>query len=68
MPHNFILPIAWIMECISKFTHSEPLVTTDGVKMSKKIMYFSSDKAKRELGYNARPASEALDDAVSWLN
>ncbi len=68
LSHNFILPIAWIMECISKFTHSEPLVTTDGVKMSKKIMYFSSDKAKRELGYNARPASEALDDAVSWFN
>jgi dihydroflavonol-4-reductase len=35
--------------------------------MSKKRMYFSSDKARRELGYAPRPAADALRDAVNWF-
>jgi dihydroflavonol-4-reductase len=30
-------------------------------------MFFRSDKAQRELGYTARPANEALSDAISWF-
>ena len=33
----------------------------------KKKMYFSTAKAKRELGYNPRPAKEAIKDAVAWF-
>ena len=68
LPHNLILPVAWIMECISKITGNEPLATIDGVRMSKKIMYFSSKKAKTKLGYHCRPATEGLKDAVEWFN
>ncbi|MEC7875977.1 MAG: hopanoid-associated sugar epimerase [Pseudomonadota bacterium] len=68
LPHNFILPIAWIMECIAKFTGNEPLATIDGVRMSKKMMYFSSKKARRKLGYYSRPATEGLKDALEWFN
>jgi len=42
-------------------------VSLDSVRMSRKQMYFSSDKAVRELGYAPRPASEAITDAVSWF-
>jgi dihydroflavonol-4-reductase len=35
--------------------------------MARKHMFFSSDKAKRELGYEWRPATEALSDAIAWL-
>ena len=68
LPHNLILPIAWVMEYASKITHKEPLVTLDGIKMAKKIMYFSSEKAKVKLGYNPRSAFNGLDDAVDWFN
>ena len=68
LPHNLILPVAWIMECISKITGNEPLATIDGVRMSKKIMYFSSKKAKTKLGYHFRPATEGLKDAIEWFN
>ena len=68
LPHNLILPVAWIMECISKITGNEPLATIDGVRMSKKIMYFSSKKAKTKLGYHSRPATEGLKDAIEWFN
>jgi dihydroflavonol-4-reductase len=30
-------------------------------------MYFSSAKSRRELGYSARPATEALADAIRWF-
>jgi dihydroflavonol-4-reductase len=68
LPHNLILPIAWIMECIAVITRNEPRVTVDGVQISKKIMYFSSKKAKTKLGYHSRPAIEGLKDAVDWFN
>jgi len=30
-------------------------------------LFFSSAKAARELGYAARPAVQALSDAVAWF-
>ena len=35
--------------------------------MSRKKMFFSSDKARRELGYDPRPARNAVVDAVGWF-
>src|SRR5579884_2161805 len=45
----------------------EPFITRDGVRMARKKMYFTSAKAARELGYRARPAREAIADAVAWF-
>ncbi|MDE0381025.1 MAG: NAD-dependent dehydratase, partial [Rhodospirillales bacterium] len=42
-------------------------LTRDSLRMARKMMFFSSAKARRELGYTARPASEALADALSWF-
>ncbi len=67
LPHNLILPVAYIFEAISKLTGKEPLVTVDGVKMAKKKMFFSSKRAQTELGYTFRPAKEAIKDAVEWF-
>jgi dihydroflavonol-4-reductase len=30
-------------------------------------MYFTSAKSQRELGYAARPATDALTDAICWF-
>ncbi len=43
------------------------MATRDGLRMSKKKMFFSSAKAAATLGYTHRPAREALADAVAWL-
>ncbi len=67
LPVNLMLPIAWTMEKIAALTHKEPRATLDSIRMAKKIMYFTSDKAKRELGYQYRPATEALKDAIVWF-
>jgi dihydroflavonol-4-reductase len=43
------------------------MLTVDSVRMARKLMYFSSEKARRELGYTPRPAVEALRDEVEWF-
>ncbi|MBL1141041.1 MAG: NAD-dependent epimerase/dehydratase family protein [Proteobacteria bacterium] len=68
LPHNLVLPIAWFMERIADITHKEPRATVDSVNMSKKMMFFSSDKAKDKLGYQSRPGVEGLKDAIDWFN
>ena len=68
LPHNLVLPIAWFMERIASITKKEPQATVDSVKMSKKKMFFSSEKAKQKLGYEYRPGSEGLKDAINWFN
>jgi len=35
--------------------------------MSRKRMYFSSEKAVRELGYHWRPPGQAFADALRWF-
>jgi dihydroflavonol-4-reductase len=68
LPHWFITPIAYITEGMTHLLGGEePMLTVDGVRMSRKLMYFSSEKAQRELGYAPRPAIEALRDAVEWF-
>jgi dihydroflavonol-4-reductase len=67
IPIGLMLPMAWLMEKIASFTHTEPRATLDSIHMAKKLMFFSSDKAHRELGYQYRPSIEALKDAVKWF-
>lgn len=67
LPHNLVLPIAWCMERWAEISKKEPRATVDEVRMSKKLMYFSSDKAIHELGYEIRPAKEAIKDAIDWF-
>jgi len=67
LPRTPLYPIAWIAEAIARVTGKEPFVTADALKMAKYHMFFSSEKAKRELGYAARPYREALVDALAWF-
>jgi dihydroflavonol-4-reductase len=43
------------------------MMTRDHIKMARHRMFYSSDKAKRELGYEAQPARAAIEDAVAWF-
>ncbi|WP_256210089.1 hopanoid-associated sugar epimerase [Nitrosospira briensis] len=67
LPVKLVLPAAWIMEKMAMVTNVEPRATVDSVCMAKKKMFYSSDKAMRELGYRYRPAAEALEDAMNWF-
>jgi dihydroflavonol-4-reductase len=67
VPHSVILPLAYVCETWARVSGSEPWITVDGVRLSKKHMYFSTAKGKRELGFDPRPARQALVDAISWF-
>jgi dihydroflavonol-4-reductase len=67
LPTGLVFPIAYLAEAISRLTGRPGRITVEGVRMARKRMFFSSDKARRELGYEWRPPTEALRDAIAWL-
>lgn len=67
IPAMLIFPIAWIMEKIAIITNVEPRASIDSIRMAQKKMFFSSEKAIRELGYQYRPSTEGIKDAVTWF-
>jgi dihydroflavonol-4-reductase len=67
IPYAAILPIAYAAEGWARLTGRSGRITLEGVRMSRKRMFFSSAKAVRELGYQWRPPALALEDAVRWF-
>lgn len=68
LPRALLYPVAYASETWAWLTRgNEPQVTVDGLRMSRKRMYFSSARAKRELDYRPRPAAEAIEAAVEWF-
>src|SRR5438445_3418341 len=48
-------------------TGRPPRVPLDGVRMARKKMWVTHEKASRELGFNPGPADQALARAVEWF-
>jgi dihydroflavonol-4-reductase len=67
LPRAPLFPLAYVAELTARFTKREPLLTLDGLRMSKQRMFFTSAKAESELGYRARPAEQGLRDAIDWF-
>ncbi len=67
LPYAVVLPIACAADALAALTGHPGRITLEGVRMSRKRMHFSSDKAARELGYRWRPPIEAFRDAVAWF-
>jgi dihydroflavonol-4-reductase len=53
LPRRALYPLAYCVEAWAR--------------LAGKRMYFSSAKARRELGYAPRPGRAALEDAVAWM-
>ena len=68
LPHTVIMPLAYLAEGWSRVTGRPPRTTVDGVRLSRKRMFFSSARAEHELGYRARDARDALRDAAIWFD
>ncbi|MGC8719680.1 MAG: hopanoid-associated sugar epimerase [Thermodesulforhabdaceae bacterium] len=66
LPLAPIILAACVAEGISRFTGRPPVIPLEGVKMSRYRMFFSSEKAVRELGLPQRPLDVAIRDAVEW--
>ena len=67
LPRAPLYPLAYGAELMARFTGKEPMLTVDALNMSRYHMFFSSKKAKDELGFTARPYAGAIEDAVTWF-
>jgi len=67
LPRGPLYPLAYGAEALARITGKEPFLTADALKMSRHHMFFSSAKAKRELGFTARPFVRGIEDALSWF-
>ena len=67
VPYTVAYPVAIGAELMARLSGKEPFITLDGVRMAQKKMYFTSEKASRELGYTPRPARHAIVDAIGWF-
>jgi dihydroflavonol-4-reductase len=67
LPYGAVLPIAYLAEGFARVSGRSGRITLEGVRMSRKLMYFSSAKATRELGYKWRPPVQAFEDAIRWF-
>ncbi len=67
LPYATILPIAYAAEAYAWLSGQTGRITLEGVRMSRKRMFFSSGRAVSELGYRFRPPIEAFADAVRWF-
>jgi dihydroflavonol-4-reductase len=52
----------------ANLTGTAPRVPLDAVRMARKKMWVSHEKARRELGFNPGPAEKALERAVEWFS
>jgi dihydroflavonol-4-reductase len=50
-----------------RMLNKEPRATVDAVRMGKKMMFATSAKAERELGWKIVPVDDALRRAVGWF-
>jgi dihydroflavonol-4-reductase len=67
LPRAPLYPLALVSETLARITGKEPMLTVDALNMSRHKMFFSSAKAKRELGYTTRPWRLAIADALNWF-
>jgi dihydroflavonol-4-reductase len=51
----------------ANLTGAEPRVPLDAVRMARKKMWVSDEKARRELGYEPSPVDGALGRAIEWF-
>ena len=67
LPAAALWPVAAGCELAARVFGTDPLVTREMLQMARKKMFFSSAKARAELGYAPRPARAAIEDAVAWF-
>jgi len=67
LPRAPLYPLAFMSEAAARVSGKEPFLTMDALRMARYRMFFSSAKAIRELGYQARPWTNAVEDALAWF-
>jgi dihydroflavonol-4-reductase len=68
LPRAPLIPLAFVAELVARLTGGSTRMTVEGLRMAGKRMFFSSQKAQRELGYAWRAPLVAFQDALAWAD
>ena len=68
VPHAVAMAFAFFDESITgKLRGKEPRATVEAVRMGRKMMFASSARAERELGFQVKSVDGALRSAMEWF-
>jgi dihydroflavonol-4-reductase len=68
VPHAVAMAFAFFDENFTgKLRGKEPRATVEAVRMGKKMMFASSAKAERDLGFRVVPIYDAMRSAIEWF-
>ena len=69
VPYWVALSAGVCSEFISDFiTHRSPTAPVNGVRLTRRPMFFNSNKAVKELGFSQNKINDALVDGIEWMN
>jgi dihydroflavonol-4-reductase len=67
LPYAFVYALASLENAVSQaLLRRPPSIPLEGVKMARKRMWFSSERARHELGFRPTPIEAALQRAIDW--
>lgn len=67
VPYALALAAGYACEGLARLIGKPPMVPLAGVRMARRPMYFTAQKAVRELGLPQSPVDEAMRQAVRWF-
>lgn len=68
VPHAVAMAFAYFDENFTgRLRGKEPRATVEAVRMGRKMMFASSAKAERELGFRVVPIYDAMRSAIEWF-
>jgi dihydroflavonol-4-reductase len=67
LPTGLASGVAWALTSYSAITGAKVLMNRDSISTLKSNSVVSCHKARRELGYSARPIRETIRDTVNWF-
>lgn len=67
LPYSVALAVGYVSEGLAALTRRPPAVPLVGVRLARYPMYFTAQKAVRELGLPQSPIPQALQRAVQWF-
>ena len=68
LPYSVAYIAGAVTTALAYLTGIPPRVPLEAVRMARKKMWVSHEKAAREFGYSPCPAKSALSDAVTWFS
>ncbi|MGQ4808594.1 Aurachin B dehydrogenase [Candidatus Entotheonellaceae bacterium PAL068K] len=67
IPYSVALTTGYLSTWLAAWTKKPPRVPLAGVRMARRPMYFTAEKAVRELGLPQSPIDAAMRQAVQWF-